>query len=39
MPTPYDDPGPLVVQSDRTLLLEVDHPDADPCRIAIAPFA
>ncbi|HYP44693.1 MAG TPA: DNA repair helicase XPB [Propionibacteriaceae bacterium] len=32
-------PGPLVVQSDRTLLLEVDHPDAAACRIAIAPFA
>ena len=31
--------GPLVVQSDRTLLLEVDHPDADACRMAIAPFA
>ncbi|WP_375433054.1 DNA repair helicase XPB [uncultured Friedmanniella sp.] len=31
--------GPLVVQSDRTLLLEVDHPDAGACRIAIAPFA
>ena len=31
--------GPLVVQSDRTLLLEVDHPDASACRIAIAPFA
>jgi len=31
--------GPLVVQSDRTLLLEVDHPDAPACRIAIAPFA
>ncbi|MFC7620278.1 DNA repair helicase XPB [Microlunatus sp. GCM10028923] len=31
--------GPLVVQSDRTLLLEVDHPDAEACRIAIAPFA
>ena len=31
--------GPLVVQSDRTLLLEVDHPDAGECRIAIAPFA
>jgi DNA excision repair protein ERCC-3 len=29
----------LVVQSDRTLLLEVDHPDADACRIDIAPFA
>jgi len=27
------------VQSDRTLLLEVDHPEAGACRIAIAPFA
>jgi DNA excision repair protein ERCC-3 len=32
-------PGPLIVQSDRTLLLEVDHPDATACRVAIAPFA
>jgi DNA excision repair protein ERCC-3 len=32
-------PGPLVVQSDRTLLLEIDHPQADACRMAIAPFA
>ena len=31
--------GPLIVQSDRTLLLEVDHPDANACRVAIAPFA
>jgi DNA excision repair protein ERCC-3 len=31
--------GPLIVQSDRTLLLEVDHPDAPACRVAIAPFA
>jgi DNA excision repair protein ERCC-3 len=31
--------GPLIVQSDKTLLLEVDHPDASPCRMAIAPFA
>ncbi len=31
--------GPLIVQSDKTLLLEVDHPDADECRRAIAPFA
>ncbi|MFC3687018.1 DNA repair helicase XPB [Aquipuribacter hungaricus] len=31
--------GPLIVQSDRTLLLEVDHPDAPACRRAIAPFA
>jgi DNA excision repair protein ERCC-3 len=35
----FEGPGPLVVQSDRTLLLEVDHPVADACRIAIAPFA
>jgi DNA excision repair protein ERCC-3 len=27
------------VQSDKTLLLEVDHPQADDCRRAIAPFA
>lgn len=32
-------PGPLIVQSDRTLLLEIDHPDAQACRVAIAPFA
>jgi DNA excision repair protein ERCC-3 len=31
--------GPLIVQSDKTLLLEVDHPAADACRKAIAPFA
>ena len=31
--------GPLIVQSDKTLLLEVDHPDAQACRMAIAPFA
>lgn len=34
-----DGGGPLIVQSDRTLLLEVDHPDANECRMAIAPFA
>ena len=39
MAAPFEGPGPLVVQSDRTLLLEVDHPAADACRIAIAPFA
>jgi DNA excision repair protein ERCC-3 len=39
MSSPTNGPGPLVVQSDRTLLLEVDHPDAAACRIAIAPFA
>ena len=31
--------GPLIVQSDKTLLLEVDHPDAPAARVAIAPFA
>ena len=31
--------GPLIVQSDKTLLLEVDHPLAKECRAAIAPFA
>ncbi|ABS05075.1 DNA excision repair protein ERCC-3 [Kineococcus radiotolerans] len=31
--------GPLIVQSDKTLLLEVDHPRAGACRAAIAPFA
>jgi DNA excision repair protein ERCC-3 len=31
--------GPLIVQSDKTLLLEVDHPDSLACRMAIAPFA
>jgi DNA excision repair protein ERCC-3 len=31
--------GPLIVQSDKTLLLEVDHPQSEDARIAIAPFA
>ncbi|MCW2902469.1 MAG: helicase domain protein [Streptosporangiaceae bacterium] len=31
--------GPLIVQSDKTLLLEVDHDLADQCRREIAPFA
>ncbi|HWU33077.1 MAG TPA: DNA repair helicase XPB [Marmoricola sp.] len=31
--------GPLIVQSDKTLLLEIDHVQADACRKAIAPFA
>ncbi len=31
--------GPLIVQSDKTLLLEVDHPGAGMARAAIAPFA
>jgi DNA excision repair protein ERCC-3 len=31
--------GPLIVQSDQTILLEVAHPLADECRRAVAPFA
>ncbi len=31
--------GPLIVQSDKTVLLEVDHPRAQEARIALAPFA
>jgi DNA excision repair protein ERCC-3 len=31
--------GPLIVQSDKTLLLEVDHPRSVEARHAIAPFA
>ena len=31
--------GPLIVQSDKTLLLEIDHDRAADCRRAIAPFA
>src|SRR5215218_7837711 len=31
--------GALIVQSDRSVLLEVDHPKADAARAAIAPFA
>ncbi|MBB5153851.1 DNA repair helicase XPB [Saccharopolyspora phatthalungensis] len=31
--------GPLIVQSDKTLLLEVDHGLSDEARTAIAPFA
>jgi DNA excision repair protein ERCC-3 len=31
--------GPLIVQSDKTLLLEVGHPGAEAARRAIAPFA
>ena len=31
--------GPLIVQSDQTLLLELDHADAEECRSEIAAFA
>ena len=32
-------PGPLVVQSDKTVLLEVGHPEAERARHALAVFA
>ena len=31
--------GPLIVQSDKTLLLDIDHPQSQDCRHEIAPFA
>jgi DNA excision repair protein ERCC-3 len=31
--------GPLIVHSDKTLLLDIDHPMSTECRRAIAPFA
>ncbi|MDE5064103.1 DEAD/DEAH box helicase [Wolbachia endosymbiont of Drosophila chauvacae] len=31
--------GPLIVQSDKTVLLEIDHPKAQEARVALAPFA
>jgi DNA excision repair protein ERCC-3 len=31
--------GPLIIQSDKTLLLDIDHPLSTDCRRAIAPFA
>lgn len=31
--------GPLIVQSDKTLLLDIDHPLSTECRREIAPFA
>lgn len=31
--------GPLIVQSDKTVLLEIDHPLAEEARAALAPFA
>ena len=34
----YDPDSPLIVQSDRSLLLEVGSPNYGPCRDAIAPF-
>ncbi|WP_448856287.1 DNA repair helicase XPB [Corynebacterium camporealensis] len=32
-------PGPLIVQSDKTVLLKVDHEQAAEARLALAPFA
>ncbi|MEJ5919953.1 DNA repair helicase XPB [Corynebacterium sp. H78] len=31
--------GPLIVQSDKTVLLEIDHAEAEAARAALAPFA
>lgn len=31
--------GPLIVQSDKTVLLDVNHPEASKARAALAPFA
>ncbi|MDR7328776.1 DNA repair helicase XPB [Corynebacterium guangdongense] len=31
--------GPLIVQSDKTVLLEIEHPRAGEARAALAPFA
>jgi DNA excision repair protein ERCC-3 len=39
MTDPVTGGGPLIVQSDKTVLLEVDHPQAEEARRAIAPFA
>ncbi|MFM7113132.1 MAG: helicase-associated domain-containing protein, partial [Planctomycetota bacterium] len=35
----HDPLNPLIVQGDRTILLEVDNPRYEPARDAIAPFA
>ena len=39
MPAPATPDGPLIVQSDKSVLLEVARPGADEARRAIAPFA
>lgn len=31
--------GPLIVQSDKTVLLDVSHPEAGAARAALAPYA
>src|SRR2546426_11711158 len=35
----YDGSAPMIVQSDRSILVEVDNPRYAPARDAIAPFA
>src|SRR5436190_19579472 len=35
---PYNPENPLIVQSDRTILLEVDNPRAEACRDQLAVF-
>ena len=37
--TPYDPANPLIVQGDRTVLVEVDNPRYAAARDALAPFA
>ncbi|QDZ42181.1 DNA repair helicase XPB [Corynebacterium sp. sy039] len=39
MPSGAFDAGPLIVQSDKTVLLEINHPQAEQARLALAPFA
>ncbi len=36
---PYNPDNPLIIQSDRTILLEVDNPRAEACRDRLALFA
>lgn len=31
--------GPLIIQSDRTVMLEINHPQAQEARLALTPFA
>src|ERR1700716_913842 len=38
-PPPFDPPTPFIVQSDRSVLVEVDNPKYAEARDAIAPFA
>lgn len=38
-PTTYDPTNPLIVQSDRSILVEVDNPRYEAARDALAPFA